>query len=139
MRRTVYSCDKCGKEIEPQEAEIYEVYCHDFCEECAGKLENIIKNWLAPEKEIVKVEIKLDKTEAKPKKPKEAKKTCKIDWDKACALKLAGWNNKDIADEIHANEGTINAMIYSKLKKYQEGERENGEGRSTEEDSEELI
>lgn len=47
----------------------------------------------------------------------------KIDWDKACALKKAGWSNKQIAEELHANEGTINATIYKHLEKYNAGER----------------
>ena len=46
----------------------------------------------------------------------------KIDWNKACALKLAGWSNKDIAMELHATEGTINSGIYSKLKTYKPGQ-----------------
>lgn len=46
----------------------------------------------------------------------------KIDWNKACALKLAGWSNKDIAIELKANEGTINSGIYGKLKTYKPGQ-----------------
>ena len=53
----------------------------------------------------------------------KTEKTKKIDWDKACALKKAGWSNKQIADELHANEGTINASIYKNLAKYNAGER----------------
>ena len=51
-----------------------------------------------------------------------------IDWDKACALKLAGWKNKDIAPEVHATVGTINALIYAKVEDYKlrkELEKEN--------------
>lgn len=58
--------------------------------------------------------MKQKKLEEKPKK---------IDWDKACALKKAGWSNKQIAEELHANRGTIEAMIYKHLEKYNAGER----------------
>lgn len=52
----------------------------------------------------------------KAKKPKEEKskpgpKRSKIDWDKACALKKAGWSNNEIATEVHAPVGTINSMV----------------------------
>ena len=59
----------------------------------------------------------------KQKRQKQAEKPKKIDWDKACALKKAGWSNKQIAEELHANEGTIGAMIYKHLEKYNAGER----------------
>ena len=69
------------------------------------------------EEEIAGMKQKKIEEEAKTKGPK------KIDWDKACALKKAGWSNKQIADELHANEGTINASIYKYLAKYNTGER----------------
>lgn len=69
------------------------------------------------EEEIAGMKQKKLEEEAKEEKPK------KIDWDKACALKKAGWSNKQIAEELHANEGTIGAMIYKHLEKYNAGER----------------
>lgn len=69
------------------------------------------------EEEIAGMKQKKIEEEAKEEKPK------KIDWDKACALKKAGWSNKQIAEELHANEGTIGAMIYKHLEKYNAGER----------------
>lgn len=69
------------------------------------------------EEEIAGMKQKKIEEEAKTKGPK------KIDWDKACALKKAGWSNKQIAEELHANEGTIGAMIYKHLEKYNAGER----------------
>lgn len=64
----------------------------------------------------------------KAKKPEKTKgkpgpKRTKIDWDKACALKKAGWSNDEIAAEIHAPVGTINSMIYQRLKEYNAGKR----------------
>ena len=69
------------------------------------------------EEEIAGMKQKRQEQATKAKEPK------KIDWDKACALKKAGWSNKQIADELHANEGTINASIYKNLAKYNAGER----------------
>lgn len=60
-----------------------------------------------------------------PESEKEERKNrVKIDWDKACALKLAGWKNKDIVAELHASEGAIDNGMYKHLIKYQEGNRE---------------
>lgn len=72
------------------------------------------------EEEIAGMKQKKIEEKAKEKGPK------KIDWDKACALKKAGWSNKQIAEELHANEGTIGAMIYKHLEKYNAGERKAG-------------
>ena len=63
-----------------------------------------------------------------PKKPEKTKgkpgpKRGKIDWDKACALKKAGWSNNEIATEVHTSVGTINSMIYQRLKEYNAGKR----------------
>lgn len=68
--------------------------------------------------EETKEEIKEEPKQEKRKSP------VKIDWDKACALKLAGWSNKDIAAELHANEGTIANGIYKHLVEYEDGKRE---------------
>ena len=63
--------------------------------------------------------------EKQPELKKEKKKSpAKIDWDKACALKLAGWPNSEIAAELHANVGTINNAIYKHLNEYKQGKRE---------------
>lgn len=63
---------------------------------------------------------KLEKEKGKP-----GPKRTKIDWDKACALKKAGWSNNEIATEVHAPVGTINSMIYQRMKEYNEGKRVN--------------
>ncbi len=80
-----------------------------------------------PSKGVLKVPVTEEEIAGmKQKKIEEkakAEKTKKIDWDKACALKKAGWSNKQIAEELHANEGTIGAMIYKHLEKYNAGER----------------
>ena len=63
------------------------------------------------------------KEKPKKEKGKPGPKRTKIDWDKACALKKAGWSNNEIAAEIHAPVGTINSMIYQRLKEYNAGKR----------------
>ena len=62
-------------------------------------------------------------------------KRIKIDWDKACALKLAGWSNSEIAVELHASKGTIDNAIYKHLNEYEQGKRE---GRCEETEENEL-
>ena len=52
-------------------------------------------------------------------------KRIKIDWDKACALKLAGWSNGEIAIELHASKGTIDNAIYKHLNEYEQEKRVN--------------
>lgn len=80
------------------------------------KIEGVLKVPVTDEEIAGMMQKKLAE-EAKAEKPK------KIDWDKACALKKADWSNKQIAEELHANEGTIGAMIYKHLEKYNAGER----------------
>ena len=60
----------------------------------------------------------------KPQKSrvKRGRKTT-IDWDKACALKQAGWKNKDIAEELEASEKTIAVYIKAHLEEYVLGKR----------------
>lgn len=97
-------------------------------EEAAKTAEMVKKlDSVEPAKGVLKVPVTEEEiTSMKQKKIEEeakAEKYKKIDWDKACALKKAGWSNKQIAEELHANEGTIGAMIYKHLEKYNAGER----------------
>ena len=64
------------------------------------------------------------KEDAQEENKEGRKNPVKIDWDKACALKQAGWDNKEIAAELHASTGTIANGIYKHLMKYQDGKRE---------------
>ena len=60
---------------------------------------------------------KIIEREEKPvikEKPKN-----KIDWNKACALKAAGWSHKNIADELGIEQGTLNSgTFYKKIEQY---------------------
>ena len=62
----------------------------------------------------------------------------KIDWDKACALKKAGWKNEDIADEIKASPNTVRCMLPDKYRAYLLGHRENAPLEEEEEEEEEC-
>lgn len=142
--RPVTICDKCGEEVNPEVS----FDSMDFCKECYAKLFDLIQGWLIPcfepaKEEPIEIEIpefmekKLDEvaehktmSEIKetPNKSGSKKKvktsTCTrknargIDWDKACALKLAGRTNAWIADELGIKLSTVNVEIYKKLKEY---------------------
>lgn len=149
----VILCDECKKEIQEKKVvKIYlrsddedrvlvgmnvKLHEKDFCKVCACKIiNNLIKEEVeekpekCEEKEEVKTEIKEEgkkKTKTKDKKTNDEEgqqnETKKIDWDKACALKNAGWTNEKIADELGAKLSTIRVNIYKHLRKFN-GERE---------------
>lgn len=121
-------CDKCGSRIEENEGRYF--FEMDFCPDCTEELVQVIQAWVDEPEEIkAPEEEKIEASEENFKKiadqvrkdVEESFARKKIDWNKACALKLAGWSNKDIAMELHATEGTINSGIYSKLKTYKPG------------------
>ena len=83
----------------------------DYCFECAKSISKMTFSQTCEESpELKKEEI------SNPKPPKKND----IDWGKACALKTAGWTNKDIAYEVHCSVNTINQKIKAKMKEYQE-------------------
>ncbi len=139
MRREIVFCDKCGNEA--KEARV--LIGFDMCKECYSKAEIMIVNWMTPEGMPKIVEPVAVKEYEEPKAVVAPAQTTmqgktkpfKIDWDKACALKVAGWSNKQIADELKCNFETINAMIYARVKQYKEGFRY---GKREDENSDEL-
>ena len=132
----VVKCDCCGKEllgrifkfafeienefgniISEQEAdkEWQEIQGNvddkDYCFECAKSISKMTFRQTCEESpELKKEEI----SNPKPQKKKD------LDWGKACALKTAGWTNKDIAYAVHCSVNTINQKIKAKMKEYQE-------------------
>ena len=132
----VVKCDCCGKElvgrifkfafeiedefgniISEQEADKEwqelqgNVDDKDYCFECAKSIPKMtFSHTLEESQEVKKEEI----SNHKPPKKKD------LDWGKACALKTAGWTNKDIAYEVHCSVNTINQKIKAKMKEYQE-------------------
>lgn len=82
----------------------------DYCYECAKAISKMTFSQTCEESPEPKEEI----PSLKPPKKND------VDWGKACALKTAGWTNKDIADEVHCSVNTINQKIKAKMKEYQE-------------------
>lgn len=61
-------------------------------------------------------------TEPEPE-PAAVVKSKKIDWNKACALKEAGWSNEEIAREVGGTKSTIATCIVEKMSLYKTGHR----------------
>ena len=147
MRKIIYICDKCGLEMLPEERKDFNDH-FDFCKKCMDKVDEMVTDWVLPlAEEKALIEVPEIATEEEPPKTdakesfKEIKKECKkvtakapaeyvskeasgktkIDWNRACALKEAGWTNLAIARELKANVGTINTLISSKCKEYSKG------------------
>lgn len=121
MKITIYECDKCHKRFEDDESQIGEVFgIADLCDKCFKKASDLFIDWLDGDN---KQEDPEKVVEAEPKKV-ESDAPKKIDWNKACALKVAGWKNKDIADELGVESGTLNSgTFYKKLDQYKQGIR----------------
>lgn len=129
MQKIKYYCDKCGKEIKDASGITISGKRFDFCEKHSEALKKVVDQWAEAQKEETKEQTTKepeDKENAeaeKSRKPK-TKKSSKvgapttIDWDKACALKQAGWTNEQIAVEVHASVSTINTVIYKKYAEY---------------------
>lgn len=133
MKKTIILCDKCKKEIE--ETDVMQINGMDFCPKCTSDLFLIIQNWVNPKKEEPVEEpanveedfLAEEKYPAKKKKSVDKKENTeqeepkrKIDWDKACALKKAGWSNREIAEECKIKLSTLSVDIYRHLKLYDE-------------------
>jgi len=146
MIKQIFVCDKCEKDITGNVALLVEDM--HFCPECKQTISGVLKQWIVGTKAyepeidvddeiIVPVEEPvqepevlvdayqelLDKefAEEEPQKyPAKKKKVLKraIDWDKACALKKAGWTNRAIAEECKIKFSTVNVEIYKKMKLY---------------------
>ena len=122
MIQTIRVCDKCKKIIEPKESAVT-IESYDLCPKCFEEFKEWLTKAEKPEKSKAKPEKKKQAADVKAEDSEPKPKRTKIDWDKACALKKAGWSNDNIASEINAPIGTINAMIYQRLKEYNEGKR----------------
>lgn len=127
MKKTITICDKCGKEVDTGK----EIAGFDLCESCFATAYVILDDWIGGTikkteteeefEELTEIVEEVEEVEeAAPKSTYNRRQPEKkrIDWGKACALKKAGWKNSDIADELGINVGTVNAMIYKEMKKY---------------------
>ena len=141
MKKTIIVCDKCGKTIEGPDAMLFNGEL-DFCPDCYAMACDLVTQWLneedpAPQMQIsendtepiatsadVKIKAKAPKKRARVKPTKTEKEAAKsIDWDKACALREAGWSVKHIAEELQADIETIRLMIPEYLREYSKGKR----------------
>lgn len=107
MKRTIVTCDKCGKEIE--DGNTMTLFQCDLCFDCYDQAINLFSKWLA-------VKPRNEETEDVPEEPKEDKrKRTKIDWDRAVELKKQGWSHEAIAKEVGTTTGTISTAIYKHM------------------------
>ena len=135
-------CDNCMSDITRIEHE--SAFGYDFCPDCYPKMKEGFDAFLGKSRneELEKIENELEAENQrilreqrnpeiekirKVQRREKPEASCKekIDWDKACALKIAGWSNKAIAEELKLNEGTVNSTIYKKVEEYKKGVRMN--------------
>ena len=97
MRKIIFYCDKCGKQIEQEwnVVQIWDIY--DLCTDCEEKVKQVIEDWLQ------------DKPAAKPKK--QAPNKVAIDMPKVHALMDAGWSYDKIGEEFGVSGQTISNRL----------------------------
>lgn len=113
-------CDNCMSEITHTEHE--SAFGYDFCLDCYQKMKEGFDAFL---KKTISIETEKQRELQKKSLISKHDHGIKIDWDKACALKIAGWSNKAIAEELKLNEGTVGSTIYKKVEEYKKGKRMN--------------
>ena len=132
-------CDKCGAEITKDPIRLNMTYVdvmtgdiedpitskeqweRDYCELCARSILNY-----AEKKVVLIVEhptIKPKKTEVKEPEEDQSKPKKKLDIGKIMALKKAGWNAADIADELGTTAQSIYSAVYTYKKKVEAVEK----------------
>lgn len=126
MRKTVFYCDRCGRQID---AEVYQIGTRflnaeegteidsenlaELCMDCHNETEEMT-TWM-----ILHPEIHFDGgrqiTPQKPKDPKKQGNRKQIDLGKIAALYNAGWSVRNIAAEMHCAEQTIRNHLQEAL------------------------
>lgn len=104
MRKIIYICDRCGKELdinEPWMAVVYDEDRMDFCEDCAGKVLDVINNFLTDQPK--------EEQQPEPQKRKRGgpNNKSRLDIAKIGALYAAGWSTSKIAAEFNVSTQTI--------------------------------
>lgn len=130
MVKTVYYCDKCGKEIEGAPCVVrftssVLTSSNDFCEECYALAAAALECWMSEEEpEVVEeyvTETLEEEEEEEPEKEEEPeeeeeqpeplskarKERKEIDRGKIMALTRAGWDARKIADEMGCTQQTV--------------------------------
>ena len=114
MRKVLYFCDKCGKQIADEEFFAFSSRTGQIetCDQCAAVLREriwkIVDDFMAEESAAVPAE-----------KPKKKGKV--IDLPKIGALRSAGWSVKNIAIEFGVAEQTIRNHLDEAMQVYREG------------------
>lgn len=117
MKKVVYFCDKCGKEISAGSTGyqiVTKVFDHngeisdelegaELCEECYLELDELIAKFMT--------HIRPVEAAAEPKEKKTRKKRVELDLGKIGALWKAGWSIRKIAEEMKVSEPTIKARL----------------------------
>lgn len=122
MRKTIYYCDRCRKEIEEKPLSFQatvrrtETETVDICESCANDL-------MAGIRQLIRGEAQEGKTKKKEKKDP-------IDQGKIRALAKAGWSAAKIADEMRCSKATVYNVLKPTIKADigEETEKEEAEG-----------
>lgn len=139
MKKTIYFCNRCGKEIKTEGARIIP---HFFDMASGGELGNIgvpdddVHFCMECTKEIISELFQkpeegktVDKAVAKAGKKTRPKKEERLDAGKVMALHRAGWDNKKIADEMGVDERQIYWCIRYQTKKNPPGGGDPGDGK----------
>ena len=95
MKKIIYICDKCGKELT---GEIFQIgKTVELCEACADRFKNVLAGFLSSEK-----------PKPETKKQGGARHRIQLDLGKIGGLyQSAGWSVKQIAEEMKCSEQTI--------------------------------
>lgn len=146
MKKTVYTCDRCKKEIAGDPVKICmevvdrqngdfsnnfpfpDIREYDFCDSCgeyiAGQIRRFCKKG-APAINDPDAGAAVKETAA-TSKPSPGTAARRIDTGKVMALKTAGWTVKAIAEEMGCSEVTV----YNVMKKLKTSESDIQEGQS---------
>lgn len=124
MKKVIYICDKCGREIEgnPYRVAVDELpvetvgcprHCPEmdgmhFCRDCVDTLVDLIRCHLKPntENEDPELESTEEVATSQPDPPEKSPKR-KLDLGKVRALRNAGWSIKAIAEEMQYSDKAI--------------------------------
>lgn len=142
MKKTIYYCDRCGKELIGECARIIPHYFDFESEGLAGIIDipdnlthfcldctmAIIDGLIHGSRETANVSGRVTEQAKKP-----AKKRVVLDVGKVMALHNAGWPNKEIAAEMHVTEKRIYQCIYRQTRKSRDPAGSDPEGGEHEE------
>lgn len=126
MRRMIIICDKCKREV--SDATLHQISNDESYDLCPGCLE-VVNSWIDAKIRDWCNGKPLAEVTDKPKNPRHAgKKPVNVDWDKACALRKAGWPYAKIADELYVSPATVYRKLYldGYYSEYLNGKRQGG-------------